>query len=809
MIISEERPMLISLNWLKEFVDVQQPADALAEGLTMAGLEVDSINTLAAGLERVVVGKIVERELHPDSRHLTLCRVDVGSEVLQIVCGAPNHRKGDKVVVALPGARLPDDLAIEPTTIRGVESFGMICSEKELGISKDGAGVMILPHEATVGQPAADLLGRNDTVLEIDLTPNRPDCLSHVGVAREVAAFTATQLKFSLPAVKETGEPIDSLGAVTIQATDLCRRYTGRVISGVSIAPSPFWLQARLHAVGLRPVNNVVDVTNYVMMELGHPLHAFDYDLLSENRIDVRRAAAGEKMRTLDGVERSFPSGTLLICDGQKPVAVAGVMGGETTEVHQGTKDIFLEAAYFDPSSIRKTAKALGLHSESSHRFERGTDVEGLVTALDRAAMLIQQVAGGAIAKGRIDVYPGKQASQTVPLRIGRVRDLLGVSLSAEEITALLKTISLPVKRQDGETLVVEIPSFRVDLSREIDLIEEVVRLYGYNRVPSSVPSASVQAGPQKKEQRLVGLVRQSLVALGYRETIHYSFHNPGDLDDLMVPADHPWRNQIMIRNPLSEEFSVLRTTLLPGLLQTARLNVNRSQTELRIFEMARVFEPGENRLPREKDRIGGLIVGKAAPDGWDRPPESVDFFDLKGDLESLFESLRLPPVTWTAEDTPPLLHPGKSAWIHCGDRNIGFLGQLHPATLKRIDMDVSPVCFELDLDACLNLASEKVVYRPAIRFPSVERDIAVIVPEDLPAARLENTIRRVNSDLVKSVRVFDVYRGKPIPADKKSLALAMRFQAADRTLTDDEVNAVRDEIVAELNREFGASLRE
>ena len=801
--------MLISLNWLRDFVDVQQPVDAVAEGLTMAGLEVDSIISLAAGFDRVVVGEILERDWHPDSDHLTLCRVDVGGEVLQIICGAPNHRKGDKVVVALPGARLPNGLAIEPTTIRGVQSFGMICSEKELGISKDGAGVMILPDEASVGHAAADVLGRNDSVLEIDLTPNRPDCLSHLGVAREVAAFTGADLKVDLPEVRETGAPIETLAGVTIGAKEICRRYAGRVITGVTIGPSPIWLQVRLQAVGLRPVNNVVDVTNYVMMELGHPLHAFDYDLLADSRIDVRLAAAGEKMRTLDGVDRLFSPETLLICDGDKPVAVAGVMGGETTEVHGNTKNIFLEAAYFDPSNIRKSAKRLGLHSESSHRFERGTDVEGLIMALDRAAMLIEQVAGGEVAKGRIDVYPGKQAPHTVGLRVGRVGDLLGISVTPDEITSLLGKISLPTKSRDGDTLTIEIPSFRADLSREIDLIEEVARLYGYNRIPSSVPAASIQSGAQTSEQRLLSLLRGSLVGLGYQETIHYSFHNPADLDDLMIPAGHRWRNQLTIRNPLSEELSVLRTTLLAGLLQTATLNLNRSQVDLRIFEMGRVFEAKDDQLPLEANRIAGLMVGKVAPDGWDRHPVAADFFDLKGDLESLFQVLRLPPVTFSADKPLPCLHPGKSAWILFENTTLGFFGQFHPGLLKGINMDASPFCFELDLDACFNLASETVKYVPAIRFPSVVRDIALIVPEDLPAALLEAAIRRIAPDLIQAVRVFDVYRGTPIPRDKKSLAMAIRFQAADRTLTDDEVNAVRDRIVAELNREFGASLRE
>ncbi len=513
--------MLISYNWLREFVEIDDSPPGLAERLTMAGLEVESMTALDKGFDNLVVGQVLSRDTIPKTDHLTLCRVDVGKEHLHVVCGAPNHRVGDKVVLALPGSRLPDGKEIRKTRIYGVESNGMICSEKELGISDQTSGVMILPDEAVPGSPAAEALGLKDTILELNVTPNRPDALSHLGIAREVSALAGSSLKMPIPKVQEEGQEISSMSSVEILDSNLCFRYAGRMVMDVTVRLSPLWMQQRLRSVGFRPINNVVDATNYVLAEMGHPLHAFDYDLLNGHRIVVRTARDKEKILTLDGVERALDPSMLAICDADRPVAVAGIMGGEGTQVSGETRRIFVEAACFNPISIRRTSKKLGLHSESSHRFERGTDIEGMIFALDRAACLIQELAGGIIAKGRMDLYPGKRPSLEIPLHPDHVRSILGVDVAPDEINRILRSLSCEItEKTKGETSV-RIPSFRADLTREIDLIEEVARIHGYNRIPSTLPQSMMMSSEMTFEQRWIVRVRQTLAGLGYHETIH------------------------------------------------------------------------------------------------------------------------------------------------------------------------------------------------------------------------------------------------------------------------------------------------
>ncbi len=801
--------MRISINWLRDFVEIQDSPQVIADRLTLAGLEVDSVVSLQQGFDKLVVGRILTVEAHPDSDHLTICRVDAGGETLQIVCGARNHREGNKVVLALPGAVLPGGVEIVPSNIRGVRSSGMICSAKELGIPEESSGVMILPEDAEVGRSAAEVLGRNDTVLEIDLTPNRSDCLSHFGVARELAGLTGECLKRPEIKIQEEGPSIDSWIAVTIRDAELCPRYTARMILDVTIGPSPRWLRNRLCAVGLRPVNNVVDVTNYIMMERGHPLHAFDYDKIEGRRIEVRTARPGDVLKTLDGVERTLDSSMLLICDGKNPVAVAGVMGGENTEVDSGTKRIFLEAACFQPVSIRRTSKRLGLHSESSHRFERGIDIEGLVDSLDRAAALIQEVAGGRIAKGRIDHYPAPYPTQTISLRTGRVRSLLGISISSDEIKEILTRLSLTVENYGDDRLEVRIPSFRNDLTREIDLIEEVARFFGYDRIPTTLPNATLTSGKRSGTRRVQSLCRSILIARGFFETIHYSFQSPEDLDRLLIPEGDPLRAQIRIRNPLSEDQSVLRTLLLPGLLHTLNRNLAHSVSDIRIFEIGRIFQKRNSGLPLESGRLAGLLSGKNCPLGWGNRPRAFDFFDLKGVLEELFEAVGLIPVQWSTPEDLPFLHPGRSAWMAWKEEKFGFAGEVHPEVLKRFGLSEKAFCFELNLDFISEHFVDTVLYTSPIRFPFVDRDLALILSEEVSAGEVEEKIRAVAPDLIREVRLFDVYRGEPIAEGKKSLAYSIRFQASDRTLTDQEINGVRDRIVEELNQVFGATLRE
>ncbi len=733
----------------------------------------------------------------------------MGTEEAQIVCGASNHQQNDKVIVALPGAHLPNGMEIVPTKIRGVESYGMICSEKEMGLSDESDGVMILPAETLAGTPAADVLGRNDVVFEIDLTPNRPDCLSHFGVAREIAAWTGSRLKQPPIEMEENGPAISTLTEVKVNEPDLCPRYTCRIIENVTIAPSPSWMQERLRTVGLRPINNVVDVTNYVLMELGHPLHAFDYDLLTGNRIEVRRAVQGEKTRTLDDVERTLNEGMLLICDGAKPVAVAGVMGGGNSEVGNGTRRVLLEAACFQPTSIRRTAKRLGLHSESSHRFERGADIEGLVTALDRAASLIAALTAGNVAKGRIDIYPKPFQKKIISLRPEKVRELLGISLPSTEIRQILNRLQLIVKDGASGNLQIGIPAFRIDLEREIDLIEEIARIYGYDRIPSTRVTATLEPGGTTRNRRLSMRLRRTLASEGFLETIHYSFHNPDDLDLLGLAPDSPLRDFVEIRNPLSRDQSVMRTTLLPGLLHNLRENLKRSRSDLRLFETGRVFEKSTEAPAREQDRLAGVVSGLEVLPGWDREARETDFFDVKSLLEDLILGVGISSLTWVPLETLPYLHPGKSASIMKGNRLIGYLGELHPEVMKRFELPQRVLYFDLDLEVVFQTGSEGIRYRPAIRFPAVERDIALIVPDAVSAGSIDAAIRKVAPDLIREVRLFDLYRGKPIPSDRKSLAFSIRFQAEERTLTDREINGIRDRIVETLKEKFGATLRD
>jgi len=801
--------MLISYNWLRELAAFDDSPSEIAARLTMAGLEVESMTALDQGLNNLVVGQILSKDTIPKTDHLTLCRIDVGKEHLQVVCGAPNHRVGDKVAVALPGARLPGGKEIRKAKIYGVESNGMICSEKELGISDHVSGVMILGEEFLVGAPAAEALGLKDTILELNVTPNRPDALSHLGVAREIAALTGSLLKMPIPTVSETGQEISSLSHVEIRDPALCMRYTARMVVDVTIQPSPLRIQQRLRAAGFRPINNVVDVTNYVLTEMGHPLHAFDFDLISQQQIVVRKAREGEKILTLDGVERELDPSMLAICDAEKPMAIAGIMGGEGSQVNGETRRIFLEAACFNPASIRRTSKQIGLHSESSHRFERGTDIEGMVKALDRAASLIQELAGGKIARGRIDLYPVKRSPLEIPIRQDHVHSILGFDMASDEINRILTSLSLEIAEKSEGKTVVRIPSFRSDLTREIDLIEELARIYGYNRIPSTLPHSLMTSSEMTSAQKWRVRVRRIIAGLGYQETIHYSFHNPKDLDDLNIGDEDPLRLQIRIRNPLSEDQSVLRSTLLPGLIRTLQYNLKRSLPDIRIFEIGHVFEPRNSGLPLEKNHLSVMITGKDKPLGWDMPGRRVDFFDLKGDLEELLDRLGIGGVVFSPQNQFPFLHPKKSAWIECGKTRLGFMGEFHPGILKKFELP-DPVQYgEMDLNLCLQETDDSVSYEVVPHFPSVDRDIALILAEEISCAEVQERIRSLKPDLIREVRVFDLYKGKHIPEGKKSLAFRIRFQADDRTLTDPEINKIRDRIAAEMGKAFHAALRE
>lgn len=802
--------MRIPYKWLKQYVDIDLPPEKLAEKLTMAGLPVENIESLAPDFRGVVVGKIRSITPHPNAEHLVICRVDTGRE-LQLVTGAPNVYIDQKVAVALEGAKLPGGREIRRATFRGVTSEGMLCSAQELGLDAnlvspaDREGVLTLPPDTLPGADAAEVLGLNDVVLVLELTPNRADCLSILGVAREVAALTGAPLRLPEIAVREDGRRIEDLAAVEIEAPDLCARYVARLVSNVRIGPSPAWLQACLRAAGMRPINNVVDITNFVMLEMGQPLHAFDYDLLQQHRIIVRRAEAGEKIKTLDDVERELDPEMLVIADAARPVAVAGVMGGLETEVTLETANILIESAHFDGASIRRTSRKLGLRSEASTRFERGVNLEGAAAAADRAAQLMAELAGGSVARGRLDCYVRKRQPVTILLRPQRVNYLLGTTLTPAAMKELLERLHLEVSGEGP--FQVTVPAYRGDLTREIDLVEEIARLYGYDNIPVTLPGNITALEKQTPAQRWEEAGREAAATAGLVEVVTYSFIGPRALDQLQLPPDHPWRRVVKIHNPLRDEQSIMRPSLLPGLLEVAGRNASRRVLPVAIYELGRVFIPAGRQLPVEPLRLGGLVMGTTGR-GWNWPAGEMDFFYLKGIVENILARLRIKAITWEAATAYPFLHPGRAATIKAGELSLGFLGELHPDVLAAFDLPSRACVFELDWDYAGSLNQRQVGYEPLPRFPAVERDLAVVVEENLPAAAVEEVIREAGGDQLKGCTLFDVYRGAPVPAGYKSLAYSLVYQLPDRTLTDAEVNAAQERIQRALEERLGARLR-
>ncbi|MFO7983534.1 MAG: phenylalanine--tRNA ligase subunit beta [Desulfuromonadales bacterium] len=801
--------MIVTRNWLKEFVDFDLTPEDLAHRLTMTGLEVESVETLGAGLDGVVVARLEAVDPHPDADRLTLCQVDTGDGTVPVVCGAQNHKAGDLVALAQVGTVLPGDFKIKKSKIRGQVSMGMLCSEKELGLAQESEGIMILPGGLELGRPVFDALGLKDVCYEIGLTPNRPDCLSVLGVAREVAAMTGAGLNVPQVSVKEEGEPVETRTSVVVDDPELCPRYAARLIKGVEIGDSPAWLVGRLESVGMRSINNVVDVTNYVMMELGQPLHAFDFQLLREGRIVVRRAEEGSTFTTLDSEPRTLTGSDLMICDGEGPVALAGIMGGENSEINDNTVDILLESAYFQPLGIRRTSKRLGLHTESSHRFERGGDVNIVPVALDRAADLIRQMAGGKVARGIVDVYPEKVSGPELEISTSRTNSVLGLELSTEQIADCLSSIDLDVSRLGDEMLKVIVPTFRPDLEREIDLVEEIARLHGYDNIPVTMPQGEVVSHRPKPKQARERRLREAMVGSGFSETINYSFVSETLWDRLLLPEDDVRRQTVAILNPLTEEQSVMRTTLAGCLLETASRNLAYRSRNLRLFELRPVFQPVENEeLSRESLSLGALMCGRRHPEGWGQPDEAVDFFDLKGVVENLVAAFNIDHVSWKADPGEPYLHPGKACALYREGRRLGVFGEVHPRVMENFDLDVPVYLMELDLEAFFDASLDFAGFEAPSRYPDVFRDSALLLDEEISAAKLFDVIDRARVKDVEEVVLFDLYRGKGVPEGKKSMAIRVRYRSAERTLTDDDIQKRHDKIVKSLNKELGAEIR-
>lgn len=805
--------MRVSYNWLKDYVDVDLTPQELSDRLTMAGLAVDAVDELGAAIEKVVTGRIRKIEKHPNADKLLVCTVDVGQgEPLQIVTGATNVREGHVVPVAIEGAKLAGGLQIKCSKLRGVESRGMLCSGQELGMetklmSSDMAhGILILSEDVPVGLDAKKVLGLNDAVLELDLTPNRGDALSITGVARDVAAILKKELKMPSPQFTEGEEKIEDLAKIDIEDPDLCRRYVARVIKGIKIGPSPMWLQNRLRAAGIRPISNVVDITNYVMLELGQPLHAFDYDKLTNGHIIVRRAKGEEKIVSLDGAERTLNPDMLAITDESGPVAVAGVMGGLDSEVTGDTVNVLIESAYFHPINIRRTSKALGLRSESSMRFEKGIDINGSLRAADRAVQLIQQLAGGTVVAGAIDNFPSPITEKTIQLRPWRVNWVLGVDIPKEQIKDIMERLQFRVQEQ-GDDLLVTIPTFRPDITGEWDMVEEVARLYGFNQIPETLPFGASTQGIRTPEQQLTWNMRKVMTGCGFTEVITYSFVHPKIFDLMNLPQDSRFRNVVKLQNPLSEEQSVMRTVLVPSLLEVLQRNLNRRAQNGAIFEIARVFYPVEGQtLPEEVPVLAAVAIGNT-PKTWNQPARPMDFFFMKGVAEQLIDSLGVVGAEFSRHQDPSF-HPGRCAKIEINGQLLGVVGELHPNVIENYDLPARAVAMKLDLNV-LNQANRPVKqYQGLPKFPMVERDLAVLVKQDVLAAEMLSIIKKAGGSLLREIDIFDLYQGAQVPEGYKSVAFSMKFQAPDRTFTDEEINDKMQRITSSLTAQTGAELR-
>ena len=792
--------MKITYRWLNEFIDISDlSAQEVADILTDAGIEVDSVRYAGENLEKVVTGKIIEISKHPNADRLKICQVDVGETVLQIVTGADNVFEGAVVPVALHGAKLPIGVRIKKSKLRGAVSNGMLCSEEELGLTESASGIMILPDDTPIGRDIKEVLNLDDWIIEYEITTNRPDALSVLGIARELRAVLGRQI--TLPETSYKEGDFEAQEEVSLKVLDgaACPRYEGFVVKGIENRESPLWLKVRLYLVGLRPINAVVDVTNYVMYELGQPLHAFDLGKLAGREVVVRRARKGERIRTLDGVERELSEEDLVIADSERPVAIAGIIGGEESGTDFSTEELFLESAHFEPMTVRRTSKRLGISTDASYRFERGADIESCEFAGKRALHLIQKLTGGEVAKGKVSFYPKPYTPKVIVFNPERATKLLGVNIPSRKAYDILTGLGFTVKKE-REYVVVKVPSWRkYDVGREIDLIEEVVRIFGMKNVDSSYPLMHSEVKKNFEPFRLER-VKELLSDMGLTEAINYSFIG----ESLYSKFNLQTGSLVKIKNPLSEEWVYMRNFIFPSLVQNAVNNINKNEKDVFLFEAAKVFEPTEGELPKEILKLGIVMTGEV-PEGLFSKRE-VDFYDLKGVIEEVLSFLRL-KGEFEREEEKEYLHPGQSARVKVKGETVGFLGKLHPDVLERFDVKQDIYVAEVELGKLLEMAKEeRIEFKQIPKFPPVMRDIAVIVDEDVPVAQIEGVIERAAKYLYK-VELFDVYKGKGVPEGKKSVAFSLTFRAPDRTLSDEEVNRVLDAIIEELEK-VGAKLR-
>lgn len=786
--------MKVPFNWLLEYVDINKDINEVAEKLTLTGSKVEEVIEKGKEIDRVVTGKIIKTEKHPNADKLTICQVDVKDEVLQIVTGADNIKEGDIVPVALHGSTLPGGVKIKKGKLRGAESNGMLCSEAELGLADEDSvhGIMILSEDTPIGVDIKEILGLNGGVIDFEITSNRADCFSIYGIARETAASFGCELKKLDLSFKENNENISDYLKVEVQ-TPLCRRYIAKMIKNIKIGPSPEWMQAKLQEAGVRPINNVVDITNYVMLELGQPLHAFDYNNIEGNKIIVKMAS-DEKFTTLDGVERQLDNSMIVISDAEKTVAVAGVMGGQNSEVTESTNTIVLESANFDGVTTRLTSKKLGLRTEASSRFEKDLDPNLVEIAVNRACHLFETLGVGEVVGGVIDIYSNKLEPHYVRVSPKWINDFLGTNINVEDMVKMLNRLEMEVEVKDE--LIIKVPTFRQDVKIKEDVAEEIARLYGYDIIPTQKIVGEAVEAEITKEQKMIETVKRTMVASSLYEAFTYSFYSPKVFDKINISKDSELRNAINIANPLGEDFSIMRTTLIPSMLEAMQRNILRDNKEVGLFEIGKVYLNIGKDLPDERYKLCVAIAG------------DVDFYNLKGIIENLIEALSVDKAEFERETNNPIFHPGRCAKLLVRKKNAGVLGEVHPDVLENYDLETRVYIAEIDLPTLFEAAKLDKKYKPLPKYPAVLRDMALLVKDEVEVKKIEDIMLKQGKGIIEEIRLFDVYKGKQIPEGFKSVAYSIIYRAEDRTLTDEEINKVHNSIVKELEEKLDAKLR-
>ena len=810
--------MQVSIKWLKDYIDFTETPEQLADKLTMAGIPVENVVDPGEGLEKVVTGRIEKLEPHQNSDHLQICTMNVGlAENIIIVTGAQNVAEGQVVPVAMVGAHLPNGMKISKGKLRGVASNGMLCSAQELKLDleklpeEQKTGIFILPSDTPVGIPAKDVLGLNDVVLEFELTANRADCFSVFGLVREIAAITGNKPHFPEIKVNEDDNTkLNDIFSVEIADPDLCSRFSTRMLKNVKIGPSPEWMQQRLEGAGIRSINNVVDVTNFVMIELGHPMHAYDYDKITGKKLIARRAIEGEELHTLDDTSRKAKGEMLVIADSEKAAGLAGIMGGFETEITDTTTTVVLESADFYGPCIRRTARACGLSSEASGRFERGVDSETTIKALDRAAQLLQEMGACTVCEGIVDVYPNPKQANYVTFTPEQINNHLGTNIAKDVMLNIITSVGFDVTKDENDEITVKVPSWRNDVTCMADISEEIARLHGFDKIKSTLPNGVSMQGTQSAKQTFIDKVKASLSSQGLYETISFALTHEETFNKLNIPQDSPLRKAVPIMNPLSDEYPLVRTTLLSSIFDNLARNLARKNDDVALFEVGSVFFPKAlpvTELPDEVVKIAGAITGRRNAQGWNQTNDMVDFYDAKGIIEELLANLRV--TRYTVETgTHYAMHPGKTALFKKGRDVIATVGEVHPAVLSAYGITKPVYIFELDATIVMKYMAKDLKYKALPKYPATSRDLAMLVDVDVNAADIEKAMTKAAGQNLTQITLFDVYTGKQVEEGKKSLAFSLTFQSNDKTLTDAEIDPAIEKIVAKLQKDFNANLR-